>query len=159
VSTRTPGVPGACGAPGDERLRRRAEDDQAAGARQEAAHRILGVDAALDRPAGARDVGLREGELLAGGDADHLLDQVEPGDRLGDRVLDLEPRVHLEEVEALVLADDELDRSRRLVVHRLGERHRLLAHRLARSSSRNGLGASSTTFWWRRWIEHSRSHR
>ena len=29
----------------------------------------------------ARDVALREGELLAGGDADHLLDQVEPGDR------------------------------------------------------------------------------
>ena len=22
-----------------------------------------------------------------------------------------------------------------------------------------GLGASSITFWWRRWIEHSRSHR
>ena len=27
------------------------------------------------------------------------------------------------------------------------------------SGSRNGLGASSMTFWWRRWIEHSRSPR
>jgi hypothetical protein len=26
-------------------------------------------------------------------------------------------------------------------------------------SSRKGLGASSITFWWRRWIEHSRSCR
>jgi hypothetical protein len=36
-------------------------------------------------------------------DADHLLDQIEAGDALGDRVLDLQPRVHLEEVEALSL--------------------------------------------------------
>ena len=74
----------------------------------------------------------REGERLAGGDADHLLDQVEPGDAFGDRVLDLQPRVHLEEVEAAVLADDELDRAGRLVVDRLRERDRLLAHRPAR---------------------------
>src|SRR5439155_11284024 len=40
--------------------------------------------------------------------------------------------VHLEEVEALVLADAELPRAGRLVVHRLGERNRLLAHRTAR---------------------------
>ena len=60
---------------------------------------------------------------------------------LGHRMLDLQPRVHLEEVEALVLADDELDRAGRLVVHRLGQRHRLLAHRLARRR-RRGTGAA-----------------
>ena len=49
------------------------------------------------------DVLLREGQLLAGGDADHLLDQVEAGDQLGDRVLDLQARVHLQEVEGLSL--------------------------------------------------------
>ena len=27
------------------------------------------------------------------------------------------------------------------------------------ASSRKGLGASSITFWWRRWMEHSRSHK
>ncbi len=114
------------------RLRRRLVAHQPAGGRQEVAERVLGVDAALDRPAVALHVVLRERQLLAGGHADHQLDQVEPGDALGDRVLHLQPGVHLEEVEALVLADHELHRAGALVLHRLGQRHRLLAHRLAR---------------------------
>lgn len=40
---------------------------------------------------------------FAGGDAEHLLDEVDARDELGDRMLDLEARVHLQEVEALVL--------------------------------------------------------
>ncbi len=40
-------------------------------------------------------------ERLAGGDPDHLLDEVDAGDELGDRVLDLQPRVHLQKEEAL----------------------------------------------------------
>ena len=44
---------------------------------------------------------LRERQLLARRDADHLLDQIDAGDRLGHRVLDLEAGVHFEEVEAL----------------------------------------------------------
>ena len=51
---------------------------------------------------------------------------------LGHRMLDLQPRVHLEEVEALVLAGDELDRAGAVVADRLGQRDRLLAHLLAR---------------------------
>ena len=38
-------------------------------------------------------------------------DQVEAGDRLGHRVLDLQPGVHLEEVGVAVPIDDELDGS------------------------------------------------
>jgi hypothetical protein len=38
-------------------------------------------------------------ERLAGRDADLLADQIEAGDHLGDRVLDLDARVHLDEVE------------------------------------------------------------
>jgi hypothetical protein len=56
---------------------RRLEAHQPAGGRQEAAERILGVDAALDRPAVALHVGLRERQLLAGGHADHQFHQVE----------------------------------------------------------------------------------
>jgi hypothetical protein len=41
-------------------------------------------------------------QRLAGGHAQLPLDQVEPGDHLGDRVLHLQPRVHLHEVEAQV---------------------------------------------------------
>ena len=45
---------------------------------------------------------LRDRQRLARGDADHQLDQVEAGRRLGDRVLHLDARVHLHEVEVLV---------------------------------------------------------
>ena len=61
-------------------------------------------------------------------------------------MLDLEPGVHLEEVEPALGIDDELDRAGRAVVDRARERDRLLAHRAPRRASRNGLGASSITF-------------
>ena len=41
----------------------------------------------------------RERQPLAGGDPELPLDQVEAVDELGDRVLDLEPGVHLHEEE------------------------------------------------------------
>ena len=67
--------------------------------RHEVARRVLGVDAALDRGAARRERGGGQREPLPVGDLDLLGHEVEPGDHLGDRVLDLEPRVHLEEVE------------------------------------------------------------
>ena len=100
--------------------------------RREIAIGILGVDPALDRPAGELDVALLERELLAGRDADHLLDEIDAGDQLGHRMLDLEPRVHLEEIEAAILPGDEFHRAGAVVADRLGERHRLLAHLGAR---------------------------
>src|SRR5439155_7300163 len=78
----------------------RAIADQSAGRRQEVAVRVLRVDAVLDGPAVDADVLLLEFQLLARGDADHLLDEVEARDLLGYGMLDLQPRVHLEEVEA-----------------------------------------------------------
>jgi hypothetical protein len=78
------------------------------------------------------DVGLRQRQLLAVGDADHLLDQVEAGDQFGDRVFHLQAGVHFEEVELLGGAgDDEFDGTGRFVIHRTGQGHGLLAHRLA----------------------------
>ena len=65
---------------------------------QEACARVLGVDPALDRVAGEVDLVLAERQGVAGGDQDLLPHQVEPGHLLGDRVLDLQPRVHLQEV-------------------------------------------------------------
>ena len=59
---------------------------------------------------------------------DHLLDQVDAGDQFGDGMLDLQAGVHLQEVEALVLAGDEFDRAGGIVIHGLRQRHRLLAH-------------------------------
>ena len=53
---------------------------------------------------------LRELEIAAGGDADLLDDEVDVGDRLGHRMLDLDAGVHLDEVELAVLVQ-ELDRA------------------------------------------------
>ena len=99
---------------------------------QKAARRVLGVDPGLDRPAVLPDVVLGQRERLPGRDAQHLLDQIEAGCELGHRVLDLEARVHLEEIEAALGVDDALDRAGRAVADRARERHRLLAHRAPR---------------------------
>ena len=104
---------------------------ESASRRQKPAIRVLGIDPALDRPAVHPHIVLREGKLLPRRDADHLFDQVEPGHFLGHRMLDLEPGVHLEEVERAIRRDDQLDRPRAIISHRRGEGDRLLAHRLA----------------------------
>ena len=93
---------------------------------------VLGINAHLDGRALQFHVLLLEGEFLAGGDVQHLLDQIEPGDELGDGMLDLKPRVHLEEIEIAVLVDDELDGAGQVVADGLGERDGLRSHRLAR---------------------------
>ena len=54
------------------------------------------------------DLVLAERQRLAGGDPDLLLDQVDAGDHLGDRVLDLDAGVDLDEVEVVVGVDQEL---------------------------------------------------
>ena len=95
---------------------------------QELAVRVLRVDAALDRPAVLLDVLLAQRQPLAGGDADHRLDEVDAGRELRHRVLDLEPRVHLEEIEIALAIDDELDGARGAIADRARDRERLLAH-------------------------------
>ena len=104
------------------------------GGRQEAALRILGVEARLDGVAGQRDLLLGQRQRLARRDPELPLDQIEPGDHLGDRMLDLKTRVHLHEIERAALIHQELDRAgvgvpdRRREAHRRGaERRALLA--------------------------------
>ena len=97
------------------------------GRRQEPALRILGVQADLDRMARCRYVGLREPERLPGGDPQLVLDEVAPGHQLGDRMLDLEARVHLEEDGFAAVVDEELARSGAHVPDRARERERSLA--------------------------------
>ena len=53
-----------------------------------------------------RDVLLRDRQAAAGGDADLLVHEVDAGDRLGDRMLDLQAGVHLDEVELAVLVEE-----------------------------------------------------
>ncbi len=61
-----------------------------------------------------------DAEFLACGHANHLFDEIDSGHELGDRVLDLETRVHLEEEEASVLTGNKLDGAGAVVIDRLG---------------------------------------
>ena len=92
---------------------------------------ILGVDADLDgvAPLLGAHLLLAHRQRLARGDPDLPLDQVDPGDRLGDRMLDLEAGVHLEEEELAVLVD-ELDGAGVVVADRLRRVDRGGAHRV-----------------------------
>ncbi len=92
---------------------------------------VLRVDAALDGVAALLQVLLAEGQRLPLGDADLQLHQVVARHHLGDRVLHLQPRVHLEEVGVPLLVHQELERARVHVAHPLHEGHRERAHPLA----------------------------
>ena len=69
------------------------------------------------------DLVLGDRQRLAGGDLQLPFDEVHPRDQLGDRVLDLQPGVHLQEVEVPVGVEEELDRPRALVANRLRGGH------------------------------------
>src|SRR6266545_1178101 len=100
---------------------------------------VLGVDAAFDRVAGHPDLLLAERERLSRRERDLLLHDVDAGRHLGHGVLDLDARVHLDEVVLATRIDEELERPDVAISD---------AH-----------GGSSIIFWLRRWIEHSRSPR
>ena len=79
---------------------------------------VLGVDAALDRVAAQLDLLLRQRQRLAERDPDLLAHEIEPGDHLGHRVLDLDARVHLHEEVLAVRREQALDRPGRAVAAR-----------------------------------------
>src|SRR5512139_3498965 len=106
---------------------RRVVARDAAEAGQELVLRIFGVDAEFDRKAAVLDLLLLVLQRQAGGDADLLLHDVDAGDGLGDGVLDLQPGVHLHEVELVVGIEQEFDRAGVDVAHRPGSAHRQLA--------------------------------
>ena len=109
------------------RAERRAEARDRAGRRPEVVLRILRVDAELDRVA-AQLGAARRREALARRDRELRAREVDPGQELGDRVLDLEARVHLDEVEAPLGVEQELDRPGAAVVERLARAARRLLH-------------------------------
>ena len=102
--------------------------------------RILGVEADLDGVAVDVDVGLRETQLLARGDAELVGDQVAARRELGDRVLDLEPRVHLEERERAPVVQQELAGPGAHVADGTRQREGRFAHRSAQRGVDRGGG-------------------
>jgi hypothetical protein len=104
--------------------------------REEAAG-ILGVEACLHGVPGRP--GRESVERLAVRDAELELDEVEAGHRLGDGMLDLDPRVQLEEEDVLAV-DEELRRARALVAELSAERHRVRREPLAESGGEGRRG-------------------
>src|SRR5258706_365581 len=82
----TPAVPAYARSRRDVRVGNRA------GGGQEPVRRVLACDPALDGPTARREVRLPEGELLAGGDPQLPLHQVDARHQLGDRMLHLDAR-------------------------------------------------------------------
>jgi len=89
---------------------------------------ILGVQTHLDGVAAGLGGGVLGAELLALGHAELRDHQVEAGHQLGDRVLDLEAGVHLQEVEASALVEQELHGAGADVARGPRGAHRRLAH-------------------------------
>ena len=149
----------------DPRPHRRHQMGQPAGRRQEVAIGILGIEPDFDRMAVDGQLVLGQRQRPAIGHLQLPLDQILAGDRLGHRMLHLQPRVHLHEVEGALAfgrgVDDELDRAGTDIADRPGRPSPAAFSPMARrvASSIPGAGASSTTFWCRRWIEQSRSNR
>ncbi len=131
---------------------RKLQRDQFAGRRQKAALGIFGIKPRFDRVAGERHLLLRQRQLLAGGNAELPFDQIEAGDGFGDRMLDLQPRVHFHEPEAVLFqaaraVGDELDGAGADIADGLGGGDRRLRPCAARNPAlMPGAGASSITF-------------
>src|SRR5262249_61851463 len=83
-----------------------------AGRGQVAAARILCIEATLDRMTPHRDVLLLQRKRCTLGDENLQTHEIEPGGGFGDGMLDLQPRVDLEEVEGAGGVEHELDRTR-----------------------------------------------
>ena len=74
-------------------------------------------------------------EALAGRHVDLRAHEVDAQDFLGDRMLDLQARIHLQKIEIAFRRDDELDRARVAILHAAAPQRRQPRHAL-RSSSR-----------------------
>ena len=98
-----------------------------AGLRQERA-RILRIQPDLDRMAAQVTVCYKVGQGLSGRDVELLAHDVDARHELGDRMLDLDPRVELEEPEVAAV-EDELGGAGALVADRAREGDRGVAHR------------------------------
>ena len=104
------------------------QGNQRARAGRKAARRVLRVDAAFDGVTAHDEVLLLEGDRLTRRDAKLLADEVNAGDLLGDRMLDLNAGVHLAEIEVAVLVNEKLDGARTAVADALGQRNRRARH-------------------------------
>ena len=117
----------------DPHVGRKFQSDDGTGRGQEAVARIFGVDPRFNGVAGEGDFALRQRQLLAGRDLKLPGDEIEPGDFFRHRMLDLKPRIHLDEPEAvlaqpLAAIGDEFDGARPDIADRPRRLDRRRAH-------------------------------
>ena len=74
---------------------------------------------------------LAQWQRLARGYPDLPFHKIKPGHHFGHRMLNLQTRVHLHEVEAAILIGNELNRARSLIIDRGRRLYRRFAHRRA----------------------------
>src|SRR5258705_1312699 len=83
----------------------------------------------MTRPA---NLFLTKTKRRAGGDCDLLTNKIDPGDKFGDRMLNLESSVHLQKIEiASLVRDQKLDRARPHIVYRARQLYCGRTHRFA----------------------------
>src|SRR5688572_14429986 len=78
--------------------------------------------------------------MFTGCDSDLLLYQIDPRHQLGHRMLHLDTRVHLHEVERAILVEQELNGARGDVTDGFAAAHRGLAHLLSQLGRERGRG-------------------
>ncbi len=94
-------------------------------------------------------------QTAALGDLDLLLDDVETARHFGDRMFDLQARIHLDKIEPAVL-EEKLESPDAAIADLTAGLHAGQPDGIDDPRRDTGAGASSTTFWWRRCIEQSR---
>ena len=102
--------------------------------RQELIGWILGIDATFDGMAALPQIRLPERQRLTCCHSQLELDQVDAGDKLGDGMLHLQTRVHLQEIEVAGRVDQELQGACVRVPHCLHGCDRRSTHPLAQIS-------------------------
>ncbi len=91
--------------------------------------------------------------------SDLLLDEIDAGQFFGDGMLDLDPGIDFHEVEIALFIEKKFDGADRMVLRGPDDFDGASPIFLRRAGVRMGLGASSISFWRRRWIVQSRSPR
>lgn len=101
---------------------------------------------------------LLDRQRLTGSDTQLFFDQVNAGDHFSNRVFYLNTGVHFDEIE-LAVFEQELESTCTAIADINTRFSATFADVATQFRVMPGAGASSTTFWWRRCMEQSRSAR
>src|SRR5271165_1950308 len=119
---------------------------------------MLRVDAALDRMSAEHHRMVDDlVHFRARRNHDLRLHQVHVGGHLRHRMLHLNARVHLDKVQAAVLVHQEFNGPGVHIANLRQRFHQNAANSVTQLLAHTTDGASSTSFWCRRWMLHSRS--